>query len=250
MNLREELALAQEMARAAGDCLRHTASNEILSSEGKDIKLRADQESEAIILEGLAASSYAILAEESGEHGSLDGDAPVWIVDPLDGSMNYSRKAPLYCVSIALWAGPGPLLGVIYDVERDEMFSAITGEGARCNDQAIGVSAVDDPGNAILVTGFPSKRDFSADSIGEFVERARRFKKVRMLGTAALMLAWVACGRADFYMEDDIMLWDVAAGIALVQAAGGCVAIDRSPRHKWARLVRCASTQALLDQQS
>jgi myo-inositol-1(or 4)-monophosphatase len=243
MQYAEELKLAESAARLAGKLLMELWPKEItiLSREGHDIKLQADQDAEKVILERLSQSGYPVLAEESGEHNLEDPDKLFWIVDPLDGSMNFSRGLPLCCVSIALGRHDKIALGVIYDFSRDECFSGIPGEGAWLNGQPMHIAQEKNPAQAILCTGFPGKRLMSDNNLHGFMNEARRFKKVRLLGTAALMLAYVACGRVDAYAEDDIMLWDVAAGIALVQAAGGFIYQAPSECDTWARSVRCSS---------
>lgn len=245
--MKDEFRLAIDAAKQAGHLLQKTQKStlDVLSEEGRDIKLQADRDAEALILDILKDSPYDALAEESGEHGLLAGDAPYWVIDPLDGTYNYSRKLPECCVSIALCQQEKPLLGVIYDFNRDELFSGIVGEGAWLNDQPMAVSAVSDPTKAAVCTGFPAHRDYSEESLNLFFQRARRYKKIRMLGSAALMLAYVACGRVDGYMEEDIMFWDVAAGVALVEAAGGVCRVEHSQRKKWARKVWCAGTSEI-----
>ncbi len=243
MKWQTELDLAVRAAAEAATLLQEESTKDklVLSEIGRDIKLQADRDAEARILRILAESEYPVLAEESGEQGDLTGDSPYWIVDPLDGTMNYKHGLPLCCVSIALSQGNDPILGVIDDFNRNECLRGVVGEGAWMGEAPIRVSGTRDPGKAILATGFPTKGDFSSASIEEFVEKAQRFKKVRMLGTAALMMAYVACGRVDAYAEDHIMLWDIAAGAALIRAAGGWVEMQDSERVKWGRRVRCAS---------
>lgn len=243
MQYAQELKLAETAARQAGKVLMELWHKEItiLSQEGRDIKLQADQDAEKVILDLLNQSDYPVLAEESGEHNLEDPDKLFWIVDPLDGTMNFSRGLPLCCVSIALGRHDKIALGIIYDFSRDECFAGIPGEGAWLNGEPMHIAQEKNPAQAILCTGFPGKRLMSDDNLNGFMDEARRFKKVRLLGTAALMLAYVACGRVDAYAEDDIMLWDVAAGIALIQAAGGFTWMAPSERDKWARSVRCAS---------
>lgn len=129
----------------------------------------------------------------------------------------------LCCVSIALWEGTNPIFGVIYRFDTDEIFTGKIGEGARCNGITIHTSSVDNLGHAFLTTGFPIKNDLSDTSMNDFVRCARSFKKVRMFGTAALMGTLVASGKADVYYENKIMVWDVAASIAIVLSAGGCM---------------------------
>ena len=247
-----ELKLAIKAAKAAGARLSELAldEKEILSAKGRDIKLQADRDSEAIILKMLGeGSKYPVLAEESGEVGDVPGggEGIFWAVDPLDGTFNFSRGVPVCGVSIALVAGTEPVLGVFYDFNRGDLLCGAVGGEARWNESPLRVSKGDEIGQAILATGFPVNRDFSDEALGQFMREVRPFKKVRMIGSAATSLAWVACGRFDVYMEDDIMLWDVAAGIALVRAAGGIVEIKPSKKLKWARRVRAAANQTLLD---
>lgn len=216
------LDLATRAARQAGEFLRGYDRQAIvvLSEEGKDIKIGPDKESERLLIDRLTAESpFSILSEEEG---SIErDDACLWVIDPLDGSLNFLRGMPSCCVSIALCRGSTPLLGVIYDFNRDELFSGIVGEGAWLNDRPMHVSAVPERARAVLCTGFPSQSSFSTGALATFLERVQAFKKVRLLGSAALSLAYVACGRVDAYTERGIKWWDVAAGVALVQAAGG-----------------------------
>lgn len=197
----KELALAERAARKAGAYLigEFSKPQTVLSQQGRDIKLKADLEAEAIIIEALAESGYGVLAEESGEHGVIDGDALYWVVDPLDGTANYERGLPLCCTSIALCKGAKPVVGVIYDFAGDECFVGADGIGATLNGEPIGVSSVARPERAVFATGLPMNSDFSREGLTRFYNRGRRYMKVRMLGTAALMSAYVACGRADVY---------------------------------------------------
>lgn len=197
-----------------------------VTSLGKDIKIKADSAAEAAVLAYLArASAFPVLSEEAGEVPGRGDSEYRWILDPVDGSLNYNRGLPLCCVSVALWRGDRPVLGVIHDFNRGEVFTGVVGGGAFLNGTPLRVSAVAETSGAVLCTGFPVYTDFSPEPLRLFLERVRGFKKVRLLGSAALSLAYVAAGRADAYMEDNIMLWDVAAGLALVEAAGGrCLA--------------------------
>lgn len=247
MTWSQELSWARAATTAAASCLKHMAqgTRTVLNDSGRDIKMQADIDAERIFLELLAPSGYPILSEESGARGDVAGDGPVWVVDPLDGTMNFSRAIPFYSTSIALLVNGDPVLGVVHDVGREETFYGVVGQGCWLNDVPITVSSVAEPSSAILATGLPTYRDFDAAALSDFSKELGRFKKVRMLGSAALMLAYVAGGRVDAYWEDDIMLWDVAAGLALVRAAGGCVSLSPSPRHPWSRYVRCAGNEAL-----
>jgi len=134
--------------------------------------------------------------------------------------LNYSRNIPLCCISIGLWEENRPVLGVIYDFHSAEFYSGIAGEGAWCNELEIKASDVNRKDKAILCTGFPVNTDFSAESLMTFIQNIQQYKKIRLLGSAALSLAYVASGRADAYMENDIMVWDVAAGLAIASGSG------------------------------
>jgi myo-inositol-1(or 4)-monophosphatase len=224
-NLPAWLELALTAAWRAGVFLRQTADSPIVveSELGRDVKLAADTGSEEIILRVLReGSSLPILSEEMGlddRQGSFS--SLHWLVDPLDGSLNYLKGIPFCCVSIGLWDGPEPLLGVIYDFHREELFKGISGQGAWLNNKPMQVSPTREVEKAVLCTGFPVSTDYSPGAILQFVEQVRKYKKLRLWGSAALSLAYVAAGRADSYYERDIKLWDVGAGLALVRAAGG-----------------------------
>ena len=197
----------------------------LLAEPRRDVKLEADRRSEQLICEILREkSTISILAEEQG-FIEVPNSLPelCWIIDPLDGSVNYSSGIPMCCISIGLWRQDEPLLGVVYDFCRDELFTGIVGVGAWLNGEPVRVSGTDAPEKAVLCTGFPVSTDFSPDGLMEFVEQVRAYKKVRLFGSAALSLAYVAAGRADVYQERDVKIWDVAAGLAVVRAAGGTV---------------------------
>ncbi|MFZ0429911.1 MAG: inositol monophosphatase family protein [Acidobacteriota bacterium] len=228
-----ELELAERAVRRAADLLSNTFSDDarIRSSSGRDIKTEADLEAEACIIRELAPGGLPIVAEENSV-ASVRPPGPYWLVDPLDGTMNFSRGFPIHGVSVALWNADGPELGVIFDLGRGQIYRGVVGVGAWCGEQQIRVSGVSEPGQAVLATGFPTQRDYSEDALGTFVRRVQAFKKIRMIGSAALSLALVARGVFDAYVEEEIMLWDVAAGLALVQAAGGYIDV-RAGRTLW-----------------
>ena len=226
-NLSELLKLAQDTAVEAVGIIKKDIQKYQKTCQDleRDVKVLADRTLESIILGRLSEDSqFPVLSEEAGY---LEGDKQkqdyLWIVDPMDGSVNFSRGIPFNCVSIALWKGMDPLLGVIYDFHHKEMFSGLVGNGAWLNNSPIMTSQVAEQKHAILCTGFPVRTDFSNKSLNDFVQKIKEYKKVRLLGSASISLAYVACGRVDAYSENDIMLWDVAAGIALVKAAGGIV---------------------------
>lgn len=242
MSLAEELILAEHAAREAGALLlaNMLSAQTVLCEMERDIKLQADRDAEALILSRLASTGYPVLAEESGAHGAPGGDSLYWVVDPLDGTFNYSRQLPVCGVSIGLCRGDEPVLGVIYDFTRDEIFSGIVGEGAWLNGKPMCVSQRTERKQAVLCTGTPARGDFSPEVLRDYITTLVGFKKVRLLGSAAVMLAYVACGRTDAYLENDIMWWDVAAGLAIVRAAGGWAECTESPRIEWGRRVKAA----------
>lgn len=247
MEWEAELALAKTAAQEAGAALRQafSQSKTILSEQGRDIKLQADQDAEKIILKHLQQSRFPVLAEESGEHGEIAATLPCWVVDPLDGTMNFSRAVSLCCVSIALTRGEQPLLGVVYHFMEDDLYVGAPGYGAWWNDRPMQVNNICDSTKGVLSTGFPSQFNFEGPELEDMMANLRRFKKIRMIGSAALSLAYVASGRFDAYAEDSIMFWDVAAGLALVEAAGGAIAVDAGGTGKWTRKVRAACSREL-----
>ncbi len=235
MNYLRDLHLAQSAARAAGGILRSEFSrgSAVKSEIGKDIKLEADVLAEKVLLEHLrSGSGHPILSEEAGEDASFEQAGLRWIVDPLDGTFNFSRRLPLCCVSIGLWDGHRPILGVIYDFVGDAMYAGIVGSGATRNGISIYVSETCAQNRAAICTGFPAGSDFGRDSILGFVRQVQHYKKVRMVGSAAMSLAFLAAGHVDAYQEDEINFWDIAGGIALVIAAGGRYA-TRPGSHRW-----------------
>ena len=201
---------------------------------GRDIKLAEDRACERLIRAFLLANGpYPVLGEEEGWGGARPSYGPHWVIDPLDGSFNFFRGVPLYAVSIALCEGkPGPRsarLGVIYDPVRDEMICGGEGLPVRLN----GALAAPRPKGArqMLATGYPAHADPAAVS-ARLSEFTREWTKMRMLGSAALSLGWVALGRLDGYAEQGIMWWDVAAGVAIARGAGASVSV--APREGYA----------------
>jgi myo-inositol-1(or 4)-monophosphatase len=226
--LRDLLAMAETAAAAAGAALlaNRAAWSVIEAEEGREVKVAADKQAEALILEQLKrASPYPIISEEAGWARARErGDKLVWAVDPLDGSVNYLRHYPHCAVSIALLDEGAPVLGVVDCFVLRERFTGVVGEGAWLNGLPMKVSDIADPAAGILQTGVPSRA--SNDSMKLFEQRLRTWRKVRMIGSAASALAYVASGRAEAYRESGSMIWDVAAGCALVKAAGGEYHID------------------------
>ena len=198
----------------------------VLDDRDRELKIAADREAERTIVRVLGdASRLPILTEEAGWLGPGAVAGRYWVVDPLDGTYNYYRGIPMFAVSIALWEGDRPLLGVVHDCTRSEVFTGIVGEGASMNGRTIHTSTQSLVAQSVLFSGLPVSLSLTAEATRDTFGRIVLFKKVRFLGSAALSLAWVAAGRGDAYAEDEIKLWDVAAGAALVAAAGGSVSL-------------------------
>ena len=221
----KELSLAKKAALSAGKILLNdNLINETFSSD-KDIKLCADLKAEEIIKEILSAeSTYPILAEESGKSVEKLGDV-YWIVDPLDGTANYARSIPISAISICLMNQLEPVLGVIYDFNNDNLYEGTKVTHALLNDKQIKVSKINNPKSGVLITGLPNDTDYSDEALTKMIKDFQSWRKVRMLGSAAIASAYIASGKADVYKEKNSYIWDVAAGAAIVEAAGGHVSI-------------------------
>lgn len=230
-----EIAVAESAARAAGALLRN-GYGRAWSAERKgaiDLVTEKDRESEREVLARIRASfpSDAILAEESGGAG-LDAER-LWIVDPLDGTTNYAHAHPQFCVTIAFARRGEVVAAVTYDPLREELFAAEKGRGATLNGRPIRVSDAPTLDDALIATGFPYDRRERADFYMRFYREAVvRTQGVRRAGSAALDIAWVACGRMDAYFEFGIKPWDIGAGELLVREAGGVVTDMKGGPHR------------------
>ncbi|MEO6004318.1 MAG: inositol monophosphatase family protein [Opitutus sp.] len=227
-NLLDEVSA---IARGAGEIiLRHFAAPipTTLKSSRIDIVTAADTEAEAFIVHELKARfpSHHIVGEEGGGQGAPAATAPYhWFVDPIDGTVNFASKLPHFCTSIAL-ATPErqPLLAVIYDPTRRELFTAIREGGARLNGQALRVTETADLIDAVITSGFPYDKHSNPDNnLKEWSAFLVKIRGERRLGSAALDLCYVAAGRLDGYWEKDLKTYDVMAGMLLVREAGGIV---------------------------
>ncbi len=223
IDLFKEIATAKKAAKKAGALLLSNKDviNNIIFSSDKDIKLQADLEAERLIKRCIEDESlFPILAEESGK--SQDNlEETFWVVDPLDGTANYTRDIPLCCVSIALMHKMHPVIGVIYDFNNNNLYEGSFGEEAKLNGNLIKVSETNTSKQGILVTGLPNNTDYSDSALLKMVKDFQEWRKVRMIGSAAIASCYVASGKADLYKEFGTYLWDVAAGAAIVSAAGG-----------------------------
>ena len=189
---------------------------EIVEETGRDIKLVIDQKTEELIRFHLKKTNIDILGEEYG--GQISSKI-YWVVDPIDGTANYFRGLDSCCISIALFEGDECVIGIIYNFNNDQMYTAVKDEGAFLNDVKISVSDITEKSKASITTGFPASE--SVESSMNFLNGLVGWKKVRMFGSAALSCAYVASGKCDYYSEKGVYLWDFAAGICLVKEAGG-----------------------------
>ena len=222
MNSRLQFAL--ETARAAGQILLEGYGKiQHLHHKGpRDLVTEFDFAAEALIMERIKTHypTDSILAEESGKSGN---GTHIWFIDPLDGTTNFAHNIPLFSVSIACAKDNRPILGVVYEPLREEFFYATEGGGAWRNDQPIQVSLTTELKDSLLVTGFSYDGNRAQSNLPYFNYLTVHSRGIRRLGSAALDLAYVATGRFDGYWEMDLGPWDWAAGILLVQEAGGTV---------------------------
>ncbi len=221
------LTIAVRAARNAGDLIRRSSDNinqlSVNEKTRNDFTSEVDWKTEQEIIKVLRASfpDHAILAEESGEKV---GNDYVWIIYPIDGTTNFLHGFPHYCVSIALKNKNKLEIGVVYDPLRDELFTAERGGGATLNNRKIRVTKPNSLTGTLIGTGFPFKFQQHLDTyLSMFRALTLDTAGIRRAGSAALDLAYVAAGRMDGYWEIGLKPWDMAAGILLVQEAGGAV---------------------------
>ncbi len=229
------LNFAIDVAREAGGLLIQRLGVAKVTNKGDiDLVTEADIAAEELIIERIRSyyPQHGILAEESGEATLTGGKRSEWkwIIDPLDGTTNYAHGYPCFAVSIALEHNGVIEIGVVYDPVRDEMFAAERGSGATLNDRKIRVSSVEDLSQAMLCTGFPYNVRERPDFARDFANFTMTAQAVRRDGSAAIDLAYVACGRFDGFWEDGLSPWDIAAGMLLIEEARGLVTdFDKQP---------------------
>jgi myo-inositol-1(or 4)-monophosphatase len=218
---------AESIARSVGQMLLDREAHKDLKIEEKsvnDFVTEADTTAEQMIIEYLSAQfpDDGFLGEEQGERGS---DAPRWVIDPIDGTVNYIRGMPNYTISIGWEEEPGnPIVGVVYNVRQDEMFSAVVGSGAYCNGKPISVSAIDDPARAIIICEAPHRKKQWAGRYWQlFSQIFQGCSDLRTFGSIALELCYMASGRLDMIFQYDLGYWDIAAGAAILKEAGGII---------------------------
>ena len=223
VSLKTALAIAIKAARAAGKVMHANwhKPKRVNSAEAHDIKLELDVQCQALIEKILAATFPQIPV--LGEEGST-GDTTAeyrWVIDPIDGTVNYFFGMPHACVSIALQHRAQSVVGVIYDPFTDEIWTTTKGQPTRLNGKIVRVSNRSRIEESVIAMGFSKSQDNLNKSMPHLIRLSRRAKKIRIMGSAALELVYVASGRLDAYIERTINLWDVAAGSLLVENAGG-----------------------------
>lgn len=241
------LDTALAAARAAGELARANFGKPLDVNEfaAHDIKLDLDVRAQALITEILlhANPDHAIFGEE-GIAGNQASEWQ-WIVDPIDGTVNYFYSIPHFCISIALRRGEEVQVGVIYDPMRDEMWAVERGGTPTLNGAPISVSARTQLSEAVLSVGFSKTKATISAGVPLLEKYVMRARKCRLMGSAALDLAYVACGRLDAYIEQSVSLWDVAAGMILVEAAGG--KFKMTPREDAPEKISVVASNGLVD---
>lgn len=217
-------------ARAAGQLLRKNFQQPLRVNvkEAHDIKLEIDVQTQELITHSLLKTfPQHVLYGEEGMVGDQTSQFQ-WVVDPLDGTVNYFYGIPHFCTSIALRCDGEIIVGVIYDPMRDEMWTAQKGAAPKLNGRAVRVSTRAELSEAVVSVGVSKSGETISAALPLLQQMIHRVRKCRLMGSAALDMAYVACGRLDAYIEQGISLWDIAAGWILVETAGGLV--EMKPR--------------------
>jgi myo-inositol-1(or 4)-monophosphatase len=245
--MKQYLDAAENAARAAGKLLRENFHRQqhVNAAAAHDIKLEIDVRTQELIEKLLLDEfpGHALYGEE-GLVGDQSSDHQ-WIVDPLDGTVNYFYGIPHFCVSIALRRQKKIVVGVIYDPVRNEIWTGQQDEIPKLNGAPIHVSDRDQLGEAVISIGLAKTGETINTNFPRLQQMIHRVRKCRVLGSAALDLAYVACGRFDAYIETGISLWDIAAGSLLVENAGGTV--DLRPRENMKEKYSIAAWNGLID---
>src|SRR6266403_1921200 len=245
--MKHYLDAAEKAARAAGDLLRKNfhQSKRVNAAEAHDIKLEIDVIAQDLITRSLLEEfpQHALYGEEGIVGDQLSEHQ--WIVDPLDGTVNYFYGIPHFCVSIALRLRGEIIVGVIYDPIREEMWTGQKGESPKLNGHHFHVSNRADLAEAVISVGLAKTGETIDANLPLLREMVHRVRKCRVLGSAALDMAYVACGRFDAYIEQGISLWDIAAGWLLIETAGGIV--DLRPREDMKDKYSVVASNGLID---
>src|SRR6266571_6312628 len=245
--MKHYLDTAEQAARAAGKLLRDNfrQRQRVNAVTAHDVKLEIDVQTQELITDLLLKEfpGHALFGEE-GVAGDQNTEHQ-WVIDPLDGTVNYFYGIPHFCVSIALRLRSEVMVAVIYDPIRDEMWTGQKGERPKLNGRHFRVSDRADLAEAVISVGL-SKTGVTIEAGLPLLQRMiRRVRKCRLLGSAALDMAYVACGRLDAYIEQGISLWDIAAGWLLIETAGGTV--DLRPREDMKDKYRIVASNGVID---
>lgn len=224
--LAKALPCIRETGHWIQSAISQVKSGDIIYKGTNDLVSFVDQQAESKLKEGLSAifPEAQFIAEESDANYGVVGNGYYWVIDPLDGTTNFLHGLPVYAVSVGLIHDKQPILGMIYEPNRDEMFYASKGNGAFLNDKPIQVSATQTLASSLLATGFPyydfSYQDRYLDLLKELMQKSHG---LRRMGAASIDLAYTACGRFEGFFEANLKPWDVAAGKIIIEEAGGRV---------------------------
>lgn len=246
----EYLEFAQQLAISAGNLIveKRGLPMNLIAKDARDVVTDADFESQKLITEEIKKHfpAHGFLTEETDET-LPSGKGVTWIIDPIDGTINYSRGQPIYTVSIAMAMENEIILGVIYDPLRKELFAASKGNGFLINGihhQTSNVSALD---QSVLCLDWKNKKSLRQNNLLLLNKLIHEVRTVNILGSAALALAWVAAGRLDGYFNFDLDIWDVAAGSIMINEAGGLVSDYSGKNWDWQNSDRtCVATNGLI----
>lgn len=227
----EIMKIAIHAAKAGGAYLaeQKNKTQKINFQDTRDVKLQADIDSETIIRKILTESTeFGIIGEEmGGSTDLLNQNNYYWIIDPLDGTYNYLRGTPMCCVSLGLFNGTNPVLGVIYDFNTNQLYVGdVESKTFTVNGEKVNPQWAETTDQATLSIGFPASLELTKNKINSVCNYSLEYKKIRMIGSCALSMAYVASGLMDVYHEEGVHLWDFAAGAALILASGGYIKME------------------------
>lgn len=222
----EILEFAIEIAKEAGGMIRDRVDSAETASKGfRDIVTESDLAAQKLIMERVSVKfpEHTFLAEEDeGDHAAdlLDSTVPVWVIDPIDGTSNYSRGLPVYCVSIGVYFEGAVIVGVIYDPVHDELFAATQDSATTMNGQAVSPANITTMAESRIALDWSRAEELRAQSLLVLDGVAHSCHTVRSVGSAALAFCWITIGRIDGYYNLDLKAWDVAAGGLILKQAG------------------------------
>lgn len=242
-------AAAAREARLAGALLRRMMAGprQVQSKGFRDLVTDADFAAQELITRGLRQEfpSHGFWAEEA--NSELPTTGPVrWMVDPVDGTTNYSRSLPNFCVSIAAAVTETVVVGVIYDPMSDELFSAVRGQGCTVNGRPVTVSRTNSLADGAIAIDYGRRKVVRERAVAALLGFVHDVRNIRSIGSAALALAWVAAGRLDAYLSFELGAWDIAAGALMIQEAGGQVSTVAQGPLALVASTSCAASNGLL----